>query len=152
MKKIITITLLLLAFAVSAHAAAVSKIIFANFTSASSVTCYVWGMNQRMATDAVRGAGMQTFVPDTTYSRSYVLSSAHAYGNYSTVYTITPTVATSGTVAANLTYAQWSCVDTSTMKTNQPVKVYLNSLSNAVFMPNIGGIGGIGIGYNRLYN
>ncbi len=140
MKKIIL--LIILSLSTTVYAAPVSKIILQNYTGASSITCKVWGQNQRISTDVLHGYYfVQEFTPDDLYSRSYTLASAHAYGDYSTNYG-------SGII---LTQAQWSCVDTATQKTAEPVKVYLNSIQNALFMPYTTGTGSLGIGYNRVY-
>ena len=140
MKKLSIILLPLLitaAVSLTAYADPVTKLIFNTPSGTAATTCYVWGMSDKLAQDSdMHSSFIQTFVPDTTYSRSYSLASSSSYGNYSTVYG-----------SRHLSAIMWSCVSTTATGTSEPVTVYLNNLQNAVLMPYPSGFGGIGVGY-----
>ena len=120
-----------------AQATDVTKIVFGAYSSASSVTCYTWGMGERVKTEASYKNPIQAFAPDPLYSKAVSLGTGGqgVFGRYSTVYG-----------NRHLTYVQFTCV-VAGGSTAAPVKVYLNATSNAVFMPVASGIGGYAIGY-----
>lgn len=115
MKKLIVLAILMMSGSV--YGADMSKLGFRAYSSASSKTCMVFGMGDRLRSDGYYKAAIQGFSPDTTYSRSYLLGTK-GFGNYST---------TGYTGNINLTAVKFTCTVTGT-DTAAPVKVYLNSV------------------------
>lgn len=83
MKKLIILTILtILAIACTANADTPAKYGFRAISSASSVTCGVFGSRQLLGKDS-NGYPAQGHAPDTTYRRMYVLGTK-GFANHST--------------------------------------------------------------------
>jgi len=107
MKTIITLILLT---ATSAFADTPTKYGFRAISSASSVTCAVFGSKNVLNKDA-NGYPIQSTAPDTTYSRMYLLGTK-GFANHST---------------ANQASFRFTCMVTGT-STTAPVKVFMNGV------------------------
>lgn len=107
MKKLILIALAVL-IALPAYAASTTKVGFRAYSSATSKTCAVFGM-ERLLTKDLNQNTIQGFAPDAAYSRTITLGTK-GFGNYST-----------NSVRA----IKFNCRQTST-NTTEAVKVFLN--------------------------
>jgi hypothetical protein len=123
MKSTIIAVLMVTLSAAFAYAGQMTKLGFRAYSSASQIECGVFGMNQKLKTDAVGGASgvIQGFSPDDKYSRNLSLGTK-GFVNYSTLYGKT-----------NLTAIAFTCRIVATSANSYahditPVKVYLNGV------------------------
>jgi hypothetical protein len=100
-----------------ANAAEITKLGFRAWSSASNITCMVFGQSDRLKHDGDGKTRIQGFSPNDTYSRTYSLGTK-GFGHYSGA-------GYAGNI--NLTAAKFDCRVTGT-STFMPVKVFFNDI------------------------
>jgi len=110
MKKLILLALLLITFTATSYAARPEKYGFRAYSTATPVTCTVFGGKALLTKDR-NGYPIQGHAPDTSYSRSYSLGTK-GFANHST--------------AGQMSFT-FTCVNTGT-STEIPVKVFMDGI------------------------